>query len=115
MLKGPWDKIRGKNQTQDTHIDFFAQSFLERPLVCSFVSEIPEMKTLDVGFPNPFTSEIRGDLDGSPCFQPTHWAAPRVPLISPEVTTVGPGLHLGSILSDVMCDQHTLYSYGQAD
>lgn len=60
MLKGPWDKIRGKNQTQDTHIDFFTQSFLERPLVCSFVSEIPKMETLDVGFPDPFTLRNQG-------------------------------------------------------
>lgn len=38
-----------------------------------------------------------------------------VPLISREVTTVGPGLHLASIPCDVVHDQHTLYSCGQAD
>lgn len=64
MLKGP-DKTSWKNQTQDTHTDFFLRSFSEGPLVCLFVSEIPKMETLDVCFPNSFTLRYQGDLDGS--------------------------------------------------
>lgn len=60
MLKGPRDKTSWKNQTQDTHTDFFPQSFSEGPLVCLFVSEIPKMETLDVGFPNSFTLRYQG-------------------------------------------------------
>ena len=114
MLKGPWDKISGKNQTQDTHTDFFPQSFSEGPLVCSFVSEIAKVETLDVGFPNSFTLRYQGRSRWK-CFQPTHWAALRVPLISPEVATVGPGLHSASVPWEVVRDQHALYSCGQAD
>lgn len=39
--------------------DFFSQGFSEKPLVCWFASEVPKMETLEVGFLNSFTPEIR--------------------------------------------------------
>ena len=114
MLKGPWDKIRGKNQPEGTHTDFFPQSFSEEPLVCLFASEVPKMENAGCQLPklvHPQKSRetsLRG-VPGPPTGQQQPGKRPQGDLACARYQ------FLGSLLNrDAVRDRHTLRRCGQA-